>query len=346
MSLTTIWNTVYPILIAVLFFELIIIIHEGGHYTAARLMKVKVNEFSVGMGPKIFSLTRKGTKYSLRWIFFGGYCSMEGEEQESDENGSFSKKSVGARMFIIAAGAIMNLILGFVIIVCIVASSDLIGTTTVAKFEDNALSAESGLQVGDKIKSIDGMRVYTTTDVETGLSRSADGVVQMVVERDGATVTLEVEFEMQEYDGTQYISMDFWLLGKEKTFFGVLQSSCGMFVSYMRMIFLSVADLLSGRYGLSDLSGPVGAVSVVSTAVKTSVTSMLRIMALLTINVGLFNLFPIPALDGWRFFILLGEGIFKRKLPAKLEYAINAAGLVLLLGVMVIVTFSDVTKLF
>ena len=119
-----------------------------------------------------------------------------------------------------------------------------------------------------------------------------------------------------------------------------------MFVSYVRMIFLSVADLLSGRYGLSDLSGPVGAVSVVSTAVKTSVTSMLRIMALLTVNVGLFNLFPIPALDGWRFFILLGEGIFKKKLPPKWEYAINAAGLVVLLGIMVIVTFSDVTKLF
>lgn len=346
MNLTAIWNTVYPIIIAILFFELIIIIHEGGHYTAARLMKIKVNEFSVGMGPKIFSVTRKCTKYSLRWILFGGYCAMEGEEEESDENGSFSKKSVGARLFVIAAGAVMNLILGFLIIVCIVASGDLIGTPTVAKFDDQATSAASGLQVGDTIKSIDGMRVYTSTDVETGLSRSPDGNVQMVVDRNGENVSLDVTFEMQEYEGNQYISMDFWLLGEEKTFGGVLRSSCGMFVSYMRMIFLSVADLLSGRYGLSDLSGPVGAVSVVSTAVKTSVTSMLRIMALLTINVGLFNLFPIPALDGWRFFILLGEGIFKKKLPQKVEYAINAAGLVLLLGVMVIVTFSDVTKLF
>lgn len=168
----------------------------------------------------------------------------------------------------------------------------------------------------------------------------------MVVERDGKNITLDVTFEMQEYEGQRFINMDFWLLGEEKTVGGVLKSSCSMFVSYMRMIFLSVADLLSGRYGISDLSGPVGAVSVVSTAVKTSVTSMLRIMALLTINVGLFNLFPIPALDGWRFFMLLGEGVFKKKLPAKWEYAINAAGLVLLLGLMVIVTFSDVTKLF
>lgn len=346
MSISSIWNTVYPILIAILFFELIIIIHEGGHFAAARLMKIKVNEFSIGMGPKIFSFTKGSTKYSLRWILFGGYCAMEGEDEDSDENGSFSKKSVGARMFVVAAGAVMNLILGFLIVVCIVSSSDLIGTPTVAKFDDNAVSQSSGLQAGDTIKSIDGMRVFTATDVETGLSRSPDGDVQMVVERDGKNITLDVTFEMQEYEGQRFINMDFWLLGEEKTVGGVLKSSCSMFVSYMRMIFLSVADLLSGRYGISDLSGPVGAVSVVSTAVKTSVTSMLRIMALLTINVGLFNLFPIPALDGWRFFMLLGEGIFKKKLPAKWEYAINAAGLVLLLGLMVIVTFSDVTKLF
>ena len=346
MSLSSIWNTIYPILIAILFFELIIIIHEGGHFVAARLMKIKVNEFSIGMGPKIFSFTKGATKYSLRWILFGGYCAMEGEDEDSEESGSSSKKSVGARLFVVAAGAVMNLILGFLIIVCIVSSGDLIGTPTVAKFDENAVSAASGLQAGDTIKSIDGMRVYTATDVETGLSRSPDGNVQMVVERNGEDVSLDVTFAMQEYEGRQFINMDFWLLGKEKTVGGVLQSSCGMFVSYVRMIFLSVADLLSGRYGLSDLSGPVGTVSVVSTAVKTSVTSMLRIMALLTVNVGLFNLFPIPALDGWRFFILLGEGIFKKKLPPKWEYAINAAGLVVLLGIMVIVTFSDVTKLF
>ena len=136
MSLSSIWNTIYPILIAILFFELIIIIHEGGHFVAARLMKIKVNEFSIGMGPKIFSFTKGATKYSLRWILFGGYCAMEGEDEDSEESGSFSKKSVGARLFVVAAGAVMNLILGFLIIVCIVSSGDLIGTPTVAKFDE------------------------------------------------------------------------------------------------------------------------------------------------------------------------------------------------------------------
>lgn len=346
MSLSSIWNTVYPILIAILFFELIIIIHEGGHYFAARLMKIKVNEFSVGMGPKIFQFTRKGTKYTLRWILFGGYCSMEGEDEESDDKNAFVNKKVWQRIFVVVAGAVMNLILGFVIVLIIVCSQNLVGTTQVAKFDDAAVSSQSGLQVGDTIKSIDGMRVYTTNDVQTGLSRSPDGTVDMVVTRDGKDVDLQVEFETDEYEGTQYIVMDFWLRGVEKTFGNVIVQTFKESVSYARMVFLSVHDLLTGRYGLSDLSGPVGAVSVVSDAVKTSVYSMLRIMALLTINVGLFNLFPIPALDGWRFFVLLAEGITRKKLPAKAEYIINAVGLVLLLGLMCVVTFSDITRLF
>lgn len=346
MSFSTVWNTVYPIIAAILFFELIIIIHEGGHFAAARLMKIKVNEFSVGMGPKIFSLSRRGTKFSLRWVLFGGYCAMEGEDKDSSEKGSFSSKSPAARMFVVAAGAIMNLLLGFVLVVALVSSSELVGTTTVARFDDNAVSAASGLQAGDVIKSIDGMRVYTSTDVSTGLSRSADSTVEMDVVRNGEKLSLDVSFDTTEENGTQFIKMDFWLLGNEKTFLGVVENSLATFISYIRMVFLSVADIISGRFGLSDLSGPVGAVSAVSTAVKTGSGMGLRLMALLTINVGLFNLFPIPALDGWRFFMLLGEALFKKKLPPKWEYAVNAAGLAVLLGIMVIVTFSDVTKLF
>lgn len=346
MSFSSVWNTVYPIIIAILFFELIIIVHEGGHFAAARLMKIKVNEFSIGMGPKIFSFTKGETKYSLRWILFGGYCAMEGEDEASSEAGSFSSKSVPARMLVVVAGALMNLLLGFLIIVCIISNQNLVGTTTVAKFDDNAVSASSGLIVGDTIKSIDGMRVFTATDVETGLTRSPDDTLSITVERNGKIQTLEVKFQMEEYEGRKYVGMDFWLLGKEKTVGSVLKNSAATFVSYTRMVFLSVHDLLVGRYGLSDLSGPVGTVSVVSNAAKTSLNSLLRISAILTINIGLFNLFPIPALDGWRFFLLLGEGVFRKKLPAKWEYAINAAGLAVLLGVMVLVTFSDVTKLF
>lgn len=346
MNITSIWNTVYPILIAILFFELIIVVHEAGHFIAARLMKIKVNEFSIGMGPKLFQFKRKNTKYTLRLILFGGYCSMEGENSESDDENAFAKKKVWQRVFVVVAGAIMNLILGFIIVLIIVCSQNLVGTTQIAKFEENAPSMQSGLQIGDEIKSIDGLKVYTTNDVSTGFSRSEDDTVDMVVLRDGKEEKLSVTFGTEEYEGKNYIMMDFWLLGKERTFTGVISQTVKETVSYARMVFLSVHDLLVGKYGVSDMSGPVGAVSVVSDAVKTSAISMFRIMALLTINVGLFNLFPIPALDGWRLFVLIGEGLTKKKLPQKAEYLINAIGLVLLLGLMCLVTFSDITKLF
>lgn len=342
--LANIWNTVYPILIAILFFELIIIIHEGGHFVAARLMKIKVNEFSIGMGPKLIQFKKGDTKYTLRLILFGGYCAMEGESEESDDENSFAKKKVWQRFFVVVAGALMNLILGFLVIVIMLSSGSLIGTTEIAKFDDKAVSSAT-LKQGDIIKSIDGMRVYTSTDVTTGLSRSGDDTLDMTVLRDGKTLDLKVKFNMEKYEGRNFINMDFWLVGNKKTVGGVIKESFKEWVSFTRMVFLSVHDMIVGKYGLSDLAGPVGTVSVVSTAVKTSAYSMLRIMALLTINVGLFNLFPIPALDGWRLFLLIFEGIFKRKLPDKWDWAINAVGLVLLLGLMCVITFSDITKL-
>lgn len=331
-------------MIAILFFELIIIIHEGGHFVAARLMKIKVNEFSIGMGPKLIQFKKGDTKYTLRLILFGGYCAMEGESEDSDDENSFAKKKVWQRFFVVVAGALMNLILGFLVIVIMLSSGSLIGTTEIAKFDDKSVSSAT-LKQGDIIKSIDGMRVYTSTDVTTGLSRSGDDTLDMTVLRDGKTLDLKVKFNMEKYEGRNFINMDFWLVGNKKTVGGVIKESFKEWISFTRMVFLSVHDMIVGKYGLSDLAGPVGTVSVVSTAVKTSAYSMLRIMALLTINVGLFNLFPIPALDGWRLFLLIFEGIFKRKLPDKWDWAINAVGLVLLLGLMCVITFSDITKL-
>lgn len=342
--LTNIWNTVYPILIAVLFFELIIIIHEAGHFAAARLMKIKVNEFSIGMGPKIFQRKKGDTAYTLRLIPFGGYCAMEGEDESSDDKNAFSNKKVIQRIFVVIAGALMNLILGLIIISIMLCSQNLIGTNTVAKFDNDAISS-SALQTGDKIKSIDGMRIYTATDVSTGLSRSTDDHVTMVVERQGKDIEIDVPFKTQKYEGHQYLAMDFYILGVEKTVGNVILNTFKEWVSYARMVFLSVHDIIAGRYGFSDLAGPVGAVSIVSDAVKVSLPSMFRIMALLTINVGLFNLFPIPALDGWRLFMLIFEGVTRKKLPSKWEWAINSIGLVLLLGLMCVITFSDITKL-
>ena len=340
-----IWQTVYPILIAILFFELIILVHEGGHFFAAKMMKIKVNEFSIGMGPKLFQFQKGDTKFTLRLILFGGYCAMEGEDSESDDKNSFANKKVIQRVFVVVAGAVMNLILGVLIILGMVCSQELVGTPVVADFDKDAVS-NAYLEQNDRILAIDGMRVYTTTDITTGFSRSADGEVEFLINRDVKTKTVNAKFNTQKIDGKNYIDMDFYLYGVEKTVPNVLRETGRQFMSFCRMIFLSLHDLITGKYGLSDMSGPVGTVSVVSGAVKMSLTSTFRIMAFLTINIGLFNLFPFPALDGWKLFILLYEGIFKKKLPQKFEWMINAVGLAALLGLMCLVTFSDITKLF
>lgn len=333
------------ILFSILFFEVIILVHEGGHFAAAKLMRIKVNEFSVGMGPKIFQFGKKDTKYTLRLIPFGGYCAMEGEDSESNDEGSFENKTVLQRIFVVVAGALMNLVMGLVIIAVMVSSQNLIGIPVVADFDEDAVSSQT-LMKDDRIKSIDGMRVYTATDVLTGLSRSQDGDVDFTVTRDGKEEDITVPFSMTEEQGHKFIDMDFFLYGSEKTFIGVIKETFAQFVSFCRIVFLSLYDLLSGKYGITDLSGPVGAVSAVSSAFKTSLNGALRITALLTVNIGLFNLFPFPALDGWRMFSLIFEGIFKKRINKKAEWAINSIGLILLLGLMCVVTFSDITKLF
>lgn len=343
--LINIWNTVYPILIAILCFELIIVIHEGGHFVAARMNGIKVNEFSIGMGPKIIQFGKKDTKYTLRLFLIGGYCSMEGEDEESNDENSFSKKAVWRRIIVVVAGAVMNLLLGLVLVLILVSSGNLVGTNTIAKFDDNAVSSQV-LMPGDTIKSIDGMRVFTAGDVTTGLARSTDEKLNMVVLRNGEELTLDVPFNMQTIEEHEFIDMDFFLLGKPKTFANVITTSFKEWVSIGRSVFLSLHDLIVGKFGVRDLSGPVGVVGAVSTAVKTNIRSVIRLIAMITINVGVFNLFPIPALDGWRLFLLVFEGITKKKMPDKYEWAINAVGLILLIGLMTLVTFSDITKLF
>ena len=270
---------------------------------------------------------------------------MEGEDEESNDENSFSKKAVWRRIIVVVAGAVMNLLLGLVLVLILVSSGNLVGTNTIAKFDDNAVSSQV-LMPGDTIKSIDGMRVFTAGDVTTGLARSTDEKLNMVVLRNGEELTLDVPFNMQTIEEHEFIDMDFFLLGKPKTFANVITTSFKEWVSIGRSVFLSLHDLIVGKFGVRDLSGPVGVVGAVSTAVKTNIRSVIRLIAMITINVGVFNLFPIPALDGWRLFLLVFEGITKKKMPDKYEWAINAVGLILLIGLMTLVTFSDITKLF
>lgn len=346
------WSKVWPFLVAILFFGLLISIHELGHFSFAKLFKVKINEFSLGMGPAIFKKKRGETLYALRLLPIGGYVSMEGEDEESQDENAFNRKKVWQKIIIVAAGAIMNLILGVVIVATVLSMEDLIGTNQILEFHEGALSQQTGLKVGDEFLEIDGHRVFSDTDISFLMGRSDDGVFDMVVRRDGKEVELkDVTFKTEKDGKYTFITYDFVILGEETNFLNVLENSFRRSASIGRLVWLSFFDLITGRYGLTDLSGPVGTVNVIADAAAGAVESKdglitaLTMMAFISINIGVFNLLPLPALDGGRLFFLVIEGIRRKPLNPKYEGYVHGAGLALLLLLMLVVTFNDIVTL-
>ncbi|MBP3330543.1 MAG: site-2 protease family protein [Clostridia bacterium] len=351
-DLSAIWSKAWPIIVAILFFGLIIFIHELGHFTFAKLFKVKVNEFAMGMGPTILKKKIKETTYALRLLPIGGFVSMEGEDEDSDDERSFSKKPCWQRIIIVAAGAVMNLLLGLIICICINANQDLIATSTVAGFREDAVSISSGLQKEDKIIEIDDHSVTSYMDLSFLMMRDKDGVMDITVKRDGEKVRLnDVKFEMREYeDGTKSMYFDFVVYGVEPGFKNVITAASGETLSIIKVVYLSLFDLVTGQYGLNELSGPIGTVTYIADAATDAGkthdwSTLLLIMALITINIGVFNLLPLPALDGGRLFFMVIELIRRKPIKQKYEAWIHAAGLALLIILMIVISASDILKL-
>lgn len=353
-SAASLWGKVWPILLAILFFGFIILIHEFGHLIVAKLCGVQVNEFAIGMGLKLFSFGKRETKYSLRLLPFGGFCSMEGESGEEENNGepkphnprAFTSKPVWKRILIICAGAAMNLLLGLILIGGLTLSQDLVGTNQVARFSVGAVSSTTGLQEGDKILRVNGKRVLSSSDITYLVARDGDGTVDFTVERGGETVELpNVRFATEDRDGQTVIRFDFSIIGEPKSFGNVLKNTFTETASMARLVWLSLFDLVTGHYGLSDLAGPVGTVSVIAQAASVDISGAINLMAMITVNIGIFNLLPIPALDGGKLIFLIVEGIRRKPVNPKYEGWVTAAGFVILFGFMIILFFQDILHL-
>ena len=341
------------IIIAILAFCVIIIIHELGHFTAAKLCGIQVNEFAIGMGPVIFRKQGKETAYVIRLLPIGGSVSMEGEDASSDNPRAFNRKPVWQRMIVIVAGAAMNLVLGFFVVMISLGLTETIATTTVSSFREQAVSS-SQLMVGDRITKIDGLSVFTSSDIiyklQSGVDKNEHGnlVFDFTVERNGEKVVLnDVEFTSAVYeDGSSSIYFDFTVQPMEKNFVNMVSESFKESVSTGRLIIMTLFDMLRGRYGINDLSGPVGVVGVVAESVKYDPSVFFNIVALITINVGVFNLLPIPALDGCRFLFLVIELIRRKPMKPEVEGMVHFIGFALLMLLMLVVTFNDIARLF
>ncbi len=339
-------NNLWPYLVAILVFITLIIIHEFGHFIAAKLMGVRVNEFAVGFGPKLFKKKMGETTYAVNLIPLGGYCAMEGEDETSDDERAFCNKKPWRRFIIVIAGAVFNLILGVVLVAVSLAPGEMFSTTKIAKFTENAPSNASGLMADDTILRVDGRRIFTTYDLSYAFTGIDDGKVDITVDRQGEKVDLkDVTFKTEEYDGVSCLQVDFYVYGVEKSFKNYVSQTVNTTISYGRVVWFSLVDLITGKFGLNAVSGPVGITEVVGQAAKQNIINIFPIMALITINLGIFNLLPIPALDGGRLMFIIYEMIFRKKVPQKFEGLVHAIGFIILFGFMILVTFKDIWKL-
>lgn len=450
-KITSVLTTIALILIGVLLFELIIFIHEFGHFITAKKSGIKVNEFSLGMGPKIFSFGKGETKYSLRIFPIGGFCAMEGEDEESPEPRAFNNAKVWKRMIVVIAGAVMNIILGFVLMFVVVVQQDAYSSTEVQSFPATSFSSCTGLQSGDVIKEINGYGISTSMDfnypISTAELKTVDGStleifkedcgnnlynmavslvqdknnklsdeqvskvnellskstneivkakskedaysvyenyykkindacgikdykVEKIVEKETrkrytADILVERNGEEKLLKNVQFftyttkdnsdpqVSIDFYVKPIEKTIGSVISQTFKQTISTCKMIYASLGGLLTGKFGLKDMSGPIGIASAVTTVASESlssgfmsaVNSIIYVMMIITVNLGLFNMLPFPALDGGRFVFLIIEAIRGKSVPRKVEAIVNGIGMGLLILLMILITANDIFKL-
>lgn len=375
---------IITILSALLVFSAVIAIHEFGHFAVAKLCGIQVNEFSIGMGPVLWKKNHKGTQYSLRALPVGGFVALEGEESpesqqaeasrdareddfssskhdlnilSTESDGEVQKKPAGIplneapvwqRMLVMVAGAVMNFVLGFVVLVVLIAAQkEPITSKTIYAIQDGALCGQTGLQARDKVLAVNGRRCFVANDILYELVRTKAYSADFTVLRDGKKVQLPgVQFDTwQDDNGETHMSIGFSVYGLEKTPGNVLREAGNSVLYYGRIVFTSLVDLVRGRESINNLSGPVGIVSAIGQAASYGWQDLLELLALITVNLGILNLLPFPALDGGKVVFLFIEGVTGHAVPEKLQSVLTLATFGLLFGLMLFATYNDILRL-
>ena len=345
-------------LVAVFIFGFLVAIHEVGHFLAARLCGVRVNEFSIGMGPCLWHRETDETQYSIRLLPIGGFCALEGQDEDSGDRRSFTRQSFWKKFVILSAGSFMNLLAGMIIIAMLFAGASGFYVDQISGFSEGfPLEGESGLMVGDVFYKVDGWRTYLRRDAAMLLSFNDGQGVDIEVIRNGKKIVLEdLSLYRGTYDGQ---SGRFGLLIGEMqiptSFLTKLRFIGYQTLDFIQQMWFSLVQLVCGTMGVQELSGPVGIVSIItevgtaSESAASAARDIAYFAALIAINLAVMNMLPIPALDGGRIFFLLVDAaallLFRRKVPEKWQAAVNAACFMLLMGMMALVTLHDVTKM-
>lgn len=348
------------IIIAILAFGVLIAVHELGHFFAAKAFGVKVEEFALGMGPQILKKQGKETLYSLRLLPLGGFCAMEGEDEESASPRAFSSQKAWKRAIILCAGAFMNFVAGFILVLCIAPAANFTEPVIDSFMEGCPYVGEEALLEGDRIHSIDGHRTYFTSNVSEYMLRSGSDTHDIVLYREGRRVVLEDFYmplvEYAQADGSTQMKYGLYFAPREYGLWANVKYAWFGSLDFVRAVWDSLGMLISGGVGLRDMSGPVGIVGFVNDvaaeaeSTREAAFDICYIFALIAVNLAVMNMLPIPALDGGRVFFLIVtwiiEKITRRRLDPKYEGYVHTAGFMLLMGLMVFVMFSDVLKEF
>ena len=341
------------IILALIIFSLIILMHELGHFLLAKRGGVTVEEFSLGMGPRLISTVKGGTRYSLKLLPFGGSCMMLGEDEATTEEGSFASKSVWTRISVIAAGPIFNFILAFVLSVIIIGSIG-VDKPVILAVSEGFPAAEAGIQKGDTILKMNGTKIRLSREVTNYVTFHQGEDVTFVYEHEGEERTVTLSPEQNE--GGRYIfGLSTVSSYREKVgAWETLKYSAYEVKYWIQTTISSLKMLFTGQVGINDMSGPVGVVTIIGDTYKESAAdggfyiwlNMLNISILLTANLGVMNLLPLPALDGGRLVFLIIEAIRRKRIDPEKEGMVHFVGLMLLMVLMIVVMFNDIRKLF
>ncbi len=320
----------------------------------AKLSGVRVNEFAIGMGPRLFHFGKGETQYSLRAFPIGGFCAMEGEDEDSSDDHAFNNRPVWKRILVVVMGAVMNIILGLVIMMILLCQQPAFSSTTISKFTDHSATQSAGLQIGDVFKNINGYKINGDRDLSFALSMTDPLKTDIQVLRDGKILNFDdVKFNTKESGGKKILALDFYVQPIDKNAGTLITKSVQDTVSTVRMVWYSLVGLVSGKFGFNDVAGPVGAANAIGQAASiglqqnfvAALNNILMMMMVITVNLGVVNLLPLPALDGGRLLFLIVEAIRRKPINPKYEGWVNTAGFCLLMGLMVIITFNDILRL-
>lgn len=323
---------------AIIMFCVLIFVHEMGHFLAAKACDVKVNKFALGMGPAIIKFKKGETEYSLRVLPIGGYCAMEGEDEESDDGRAFNNKPAWKKAIIVVAGSFMNVILAIIIMIVISYSMGTY-TTTVDGFVDGSPAVESGLQKGDKILNIDGKKIDKWEDISASVTGSGNDQVKVVVNRKGQTITLMAK--LRQHQGRKIIGITPTI---EKNVGTAIVNGPRATWNLTKKMYDVLKQLFTGQVSTKELTGPVGIIYMVNETSKAGIVSFLFLVALISLNLGIVNMLPLPALDGGRLLFIIIRKFTGKSITDEMEGRIQMIGILLLFALMIYVTWNDIVR--